>query len=879
MSDTIFGKMMAELGLDRSGYSRGLKEARTEATGFSKFLGSVLTGVGLGGGIGAGVQAFQALGQMMGYAKDKAIGMNATLETTILQFATLMGSTEKAEAHVKSLYTFANRTPFEADPIIEASRYMQTFGGATLNSERHLTLFGDAAAGTKQPINEVSFWLSRLYSNLKGGQPFGEAAMRLQELAVMSPEARAQMEALQKQGKSLDEIWAIMILDLERFNGSMARQSNTWQGLTSSISDSMGILTARGLKPFFEGGKEILRVLAEMAASPAAEQFADNVAAGLSRGLQSATDTAFGWAEAFLSMDQQTATSIGRILGFMDGLATYAYTWGQQVVGLFAQGIITMLGEVAWAVNEIGNMIGYWMEPQSPPRFLPNIDKWGKDTALQWLGGWKDAPLTDLKGFLAGIDAQLQQAKGELASVQGQLGSGRDFAGLGANQRLLRLRQELKRQDLTPERRKQLELQLRELTLQSRINRLTTDRAAIERRMQQETQTKMVKAMKGMEESANRIAKALEKALSPEERSLKIAQMQQAELQNLIRLKQLQAVLDDENATQAQKTAAMLEMQAIQAERAIRAQQAAELGVDLSWLQDIPIVLEDIDKGAGKAGKGVGGLGTALSGLQTMDLSGLGEGMGEPLLNLEERLAGLKEKYATFNETVTKGADEGRLAWTNFVTTFEEEAKPLMDTIQKIEDALNGTQAALSRVAKGIRGEYAPMLQKTSDETANWFQQQSDEAAAWLQAKSDANAQWFQDRADEFGYWTLGIMGSWTLSIDTFSRNVFGLTAEALRRTFNTIISYLNTAITNANAALGTSIPTVAPIGGAVEQGMTQGGTVPKAATVESKGMTTVSNSNRGGDTHITIIAPSGNAKAIRREQENYLRTRRAMGY
>lgn len=874
MSDTIFGKMMAQLGLDRSGYSRGIQEAKAEAKGLSAFLGNVMSGVSLGGGIGAGVQVFQALGQAMGFVKDKAIGLNATLEDSTARFAQMMGDADKAKEHVEGLFKFAKETPFEADPVIQASAYLRTFGRDALDTRENLRLVGDAAAGTKSPIQELGFWTGRLYSNLKGGQPFGEAAMRLQELAVLSPEARAQMEALQKQGASMDQIWQVFTDDLGRFNGAMARMSNNWNGLTSSFADSMGILTAQGFAPFFEGSKEVLRLLVEMAASPAAEQFATNMAAGFSRALQSATDTAFGWAEAFLSMETTTALSIGRIIGFMDGAATYAYTWGEQLVTLFAQGIVEELNIVAWAINEIGNMIGYWMEPQSPPRFLPNIDKWGKDTALQWLGGWKNAPLTDLKGFMAGIDAQLKQAQGELAGVQGQLGSGRDFAGLGANQRLLRIRQELKRQDLSPEQRKRLELQLKELTLQSRIKRLSMDRAAIEKKMQQETQTKMVKAMKGMEEAAGRIAKALEKALSPEEKALKAAQMQQAELQDLIRLKQLQAVLDDENSTKAQKTAAALEMQAIQAERAIRAQQAAELGIDLSWLQSIPIVLEDIDKGAGKAGKGVGGL---VGSLQSMDLSGLGDGVGTPLLNLEERIAGLRDKYQSFTDTIAKGSEEGRLAWTNFVTTFEEKSKPLLDAIQAIEDAFNGAQEALAQVAKGIRGDYASALQKASDDTAGHIQQTSDDTATWLQTKSDEAAAWLQEQADGFGEWTLNLMGGWTRTINDFTTTVFRVTANAVLNTFNTIISYLNQVISNANAALGTNLPTVAPIGGAVNSGMTQGGTVPKAATVEPKGIGTTNNT-RGGDT-INIYAPSGDAKAIRREQENHLRTKRAMGY
>lgn len=892
MSDTVFDRMVAVLGLDKRDYDRGLRDAEGQARGFGKIFDTALSGVSLGSGIGVALKGvelgFAAVGRMMGFVERNAIGMNATLEDSTSRFTQMMGDADRAKEHVEGLFRFAKETPFEADPVIEASAYLRTFGRDALDTRTNLRMVGDAAAGTKAPIQELGFWTGRLYSNLKAGQPFGEAAMRLQELAVLSPEARAQMEALQKQGASMDEIWQVFTKDMERFNGAMGRMSNNWTGLSSSLADSINILTARGLRPLFDGGKEVLRLLVEMAASPAAEQFADKVSAGLSRGLQAATDTAFGWANAFLSMDQQTDVSIGRILGFMDGAASYAYTWGQQIVSLFAEGIVTMLGEVAWAINEIGDMIGYWMEPHSPPRFLPNIDKWGRDTALVWLRGWRSAPLNDLKGFMAGIDAQIKQAQAELTGVQGQLGAGRDFAGLGANQRAMRLRQELKRTDLSPERRRQLELQLKELTLQSRINRLSMDRAAIERKMQQDTQSKTLKAMKSMEEAAGRIAKAIEKGLSPLEQALKAAQLQQAELRDLIRLKQLDAILNDENSTAAEKQLALLEKQEIAIRRGLRAKEAAELGVDLSYLQDIPIVLEDIDKGAGKAKAGVGGL---VGDLGSIDLSGISESAGTPLLNLEERIAGLQTKYQSFTDSLTTGASEGRLAWENMATAFEENTLPIRNAIQTIEDGLNGAQRGLTSLALTIRSgganvaselqklsnQTAQWLQAKSDETAQWFQTKSDETSQWLQTKSDETAQWLQGKADEFGQWSLDIMGGWTLAIDRFTKEIFRNTVNGVLNAINSVIAYLNSLIVNANASLGTTIPTIAPVGGG-EVKQSGGVTAPKAADVSDKVQTNGGTASNNGDTFI-IQAPTGNAADIKKSMNDFQRSRRAMGY
>lgn len=222
-------------------------------------------GVAAMGGLAVGATA---LAGGFALAAKTAIDMNSTLETSTLQFTTLMGDAGEAEAHVKSLFEFAKKTPFETGPIIEASRMMQTFGGDILNTKDNLTLIGDAAAATSAPIDELGFWVGRLYSNLEAGQPFGEAAMRLQELAVMSPQARKRMEELQEAGAGADEIFAVLQEDLGKFTGAMESQAGTWEGLVSTIKDSLAITAAGALKPFFDMAKGGLGAIADFLSSP-----------------------------------------------------------------------------------------------------------------------------------------------------------------------------------------------------------------------------------------------------------------------------------------------------------------------------------------------------------------------------------------------------------------------------------------------------------------------------------------------------------------------------------------------------------------------------------------------------------------------------------
>lgn len=227
-------------------------------------------------GLGLAQMGLNAVSNAFAFVKNAALGMNASLETTTLQFTTLMGDADKARTLVKDLFEFAKKTPFETGPIIEASRMLQTFGGEALNTKETLTLLGDASAAVGSPINELGFWTGRLYAQLQAGKPFGEAAMRLTELAVLSPQARNQMEALQKSGASANEIYKTFTDSLGRFNGAMEKQAGTWGGVMSTFSDTINILLADILQPFFEflrdGMAEVNAILGDDGVSAAFDQ-------------------------------------------------------------------------------------------------------------------------------------------------------------------------------------------------------------------------------------------------------------------------------------------------------------------------------------------------------------------------------------------------------------------------------------------------------------------------------------------------------------------------------------------------------------------------------------------------------------------------------
>lgn len=259
------------------------KQASLGVGGFGLSLGKVAA---LGAGVFGVTSALSAMTRAAGFVVSSSIEMNASIEKAALQFETFTGSAETAEAHVRSLFDFAKSTPFESGPIIEASRLMRTFGGDLLDTEANLRLIGDASAATSAPINELGMWTGRLFAALQGGQPIGEATLRMMELGVVTPQVVTKMRAMREAGASGMEVFAEFQGALGQFTGSMEKQASTWEGLTSTFWESAKIMIANNtvgafnlLKSAIQGAIDVMDTINKGPMARAADQLDRLVAA------------------------------------------------------------------------------------------------------------------------------------------------------------------------------------------------------------------------------------------------------------------------------------------------------------------------------------------------------------------------------------------------------------------------------------------------------------------------------------------------------------------------------------------------------------------------------------------------------------------------
>lgn len=372
----------AVTGLERS--VAGISGAfRTVAGDVLSTAGSIATGVGI---------VTAAVGGL-------GVKTNSELETSRLQFETLLGSADAATQRVASLFEFARVTPFETGPIIKASRLLQTFGGDALATEDNLRLIGDAAAASSAGIDELAFWVGRAYAAMQAGQPFGEARMRLQELAVLSPQAASELEALTESGASADEMFAVLAGSLGRYSGAMEKQAGTLDGLTSSLSDMVSLGSASATLPLFEAIKGGLREILAFGDSAQYETLINLgkiVSAEAGQGLD-------GLVQRF--HDTYTAISpaalIGEFVDARDGVRGL-FEDLEPVAGLLtgigvslASGVLTqvpLLGALAPSISPLtGALLGLFLQSEDARESLGGLfDKVG-GAARDELGGLADA--------------------------------------------------------------------------------------------------------------------------------------------------------------------------------------------------------------------------------------------------------------------------------------------------------------------------------------------------------------------------------------------------------------------------------------------------------------------------------------------------------
>ena len=176
--------------------------------------------------IKAGFDMMIGVVSKVGQAIKSAFDM-ARLENN---FKFLIGSADEARRHMQALYELGRTPPFGTKEFASASKSLMILTNNVLGGKESLQMLGDAADGVGVPIETMAENIGYLYAMIRDGQPITRATKQLVRMGAISPEVASQMETMQKEGKSLNDIWNTLTTSLTKFNGSMENTANSAGG-------------------------------------------------------------------------------------------------------------------------------------------------------------------------------------------------------------------------------------------------------------------------------------------------------------------------------------------------------------------------------------------------------------------------------------------------------------------------------------------------------------------------------------------------------------------------------------------------------------------------------------------------------------------------
>jgi hypothetical protein len=256
------------------------------------------------------VRGIEAVPGILWQMAQRGLEFNASLEMGETKFETLLRSATAARDRMEELTKFAASTPFQLNELVQASTILQTLTKGVLATGDGLRLVGDAAATANVPVSELATHMGRLYAGLQGGTAVGESLARLQELGLISAEARQQIEQMQAAGQHGDAVWKVAAQELGQYTGQMEKLAGTFNGLLSTLSDNIDAALGKVMQDTFPQAKEQIMGIIDALGQPETQAKLQDMA----KAVGSIT-------KAFFTLGGWVASGANGLVNFIDDMA------------------------------------------------------------------------------------------------------------------------------------------------------------------------------------------------------------------------------------------------------------------------------------------------------------------------------------------------------------------------------------------------------------------------------------------------------------------------------------------------------------------------------------------------------------------------------
>lgn len=229
-------ELRAKVSLDASPFRRGLARVRFAAKNLARDVGPAMRQ--FSGAVANGAQAIIAAGAALGGA---GVAKNFQLESLQVQFKTLLGSAAAARDRMAQLVDFAASTPFGLEDVARANKALEAAGQGNMQVTRAV---GDAAAATGTNFVELAQIMQKAFAMNAAGVALGDVINQLNERALLSADAFAELRAESAKGISTPRSMKIIMGELAKFEGAMGDLSKTGAGTWSTLKDNIGLALA-----------------------------------------------------------------------------------------------------------------------------------------------------------------------------------------------------------------------------------------------------------------------------------------------------------------------------------------------------------------------------------------------------------------------------------------------------------------------------------------------------------------------------------------------------------------------------------------------------------------------------------------------------------
>lgn len=179
---------------------------------------------------------------------DLLIGSNAEMEQYTTSLEVMLGSASKASAMIENMREFAAKTPLTLENVISGGSLLMSYGVDESNLIDTMTKLGDLASGNAEKMDRITLAYGQM---LAKGKVTGEELMQMTEAGV--PLQTALAESIGVTGEEFSKMVSkgeVGIDDLNKaitglttgdgkFAGMMEKQSQTMQGMLSTLQDNI----------------------------------------------------------------------------------------------------------------------------------------------------------------------------------------------------------------------------------------------------------------------------------------------------------------------------------------------------------------------------------------------------------------------------------------------------------------------------------------------------------------------------------------------------------------------------------------------------------------------------------------------------------------